>query len=448
MRRLACVPPATRDFLRTARGRRAIGIVHALHHWLDRRHLVLANLAPEHLGRFLARPQRMHVTPLTRAAYWTQIRGYLQWLYDRKLLGFDPDRIRRHPKRLPPVAREFLASLAPTHRPGTCNGYATALRKFHAWLDRHELVPHHLTRQEIAPWFQDLHAAGLHPSTRWHYLIDVRSYLRWLSEHQRVRTAPDDLIRPRDLPKLPSYLPRPLTTDADRELQRRLAASNDPCAWALLLMRRTGVRIGELRGLEYHCLRPDEHHPLLKVPLGKLNTERLVPIDATSVELIRRLQAIAPCSRPWLIPSPGGRQLGYEQLTGVLATHCAELPDPVRITSHRLRHTYATEMLSAGMSLLGVMRLLGHRDFRMTLRYTAITPETVGDEYSKALALLATKYRLPPPPALESTADPGQLLEHLSRRLKASSPRPPRSLLKRVERLKLDVRNLKSSTAK
>ena len=36
-------------------------------------------------------------------------------------------------------------------------------------------------------------------------------------------------------------------------------------------------------------------------------------------------------------------------------------------------HTYATELLAAGMSLPGVMRLLGHHDFRMTLRYTAIT---------------------------------------------------------------------------
>ena len=446
MRRLAVVPPATRDFLRTARGRRALAIVHALHRWLDRRRLVLADLTPEKLRRFLDRPQRIRITPATRATYWTPVRDYLQWLHDRGLLGFDPDRIRRHPKRLPSAAREFVASLAPTHRPSTCGAYATSLRKFHGWLDQHSLVPHHLTRKQIAPWFQDLHAAGLHPSTRWHILINARVYLRWLSERQRVRTAPDDLIRTRDLPKLPLYLPRPLTTDADRELQRRLAAANDPCAWALLLMRRTGLRIGELCGLEYHCLRPDEHRPLLKVPLGKMNNERLVPIAADSVEIIRRLQSIAPRSRRWLVPAPAGRQMPFSRIYAALEAHTHDLPDPVRITSHRLRHTYATEMLSAGMSLLGVMRLLGHRDYRMTLRYTAITPETVGDEYNKALAQLATKYRLPTPPLPETAPDPDQLLEHLARWLRKHSPsRQLRPLLKRIERLQHKVRNLKSS---
>jgi len=42
--------------------------------------------------------------------------------------------------------------------------------------------------------------------------------------------------------------------------------------------------------------------------------------------------------------------------------------------------------------------VLGHRDYRMTLRYTAFTPETIGEEYAKALAQLAKKYRLPTPP--------------------------------------------------
>ena len=444
---------ATRRFLRTARGRRARAIVHALHRWLEQRRLTLAELTPDHLQKFLVRPQRARIASRTSANYWSLLRDYVQWLHDRGLIGFDPEHLRRHSKRLPSLpslpslAREFLASLTPTHRPGTCKGYASALRKFHGWLDQHELEPQHLTRREIAPWFQELHAAGLYPDSRRHILVDARAYLRWLSERQRMRTAPDDLIRAQDLPKLPLYLPRPLTTDADRELQRRLVSSKDPCAWALLLMRRTGLRIGELRDLEYHCLRPDERRPLLKVPLGKLNNERLVPIDPNSVELIRRLQSIAPRSRPWLVPAPGTRQMTYARLTTALKAHSHDLPDPVRITSHRLRHTYATEMLSAGMSLLGVMRLLGHRDYRMTLRYTAITPETIGDEYHKALAQLATKYHLPTPPMPERAPDPDQLLEHLSRWLRKHAPsrQPLRALLKRIERLQHDVRNLKSS---
>jgi site-specific recombinase XerD len=409
----------------------------------------MAELTAEHFEQFLTRFRNPYVPTRTSAKHRQLARRYAQWLHDRGLVGFNLEQLRR-PHPLPTLAREFLASLTPTHRPSTCTNHTGTLRRFYRWLDPRGLDPQRLTRRDLTPWFQELHAQGLGPAVRRHILIQVRIYLRWLSEHKRMRTAPDELIRPSDCPQLPQYLPRPLTVEADRELKRRLRSSKDPGAWALLLMRHTGLRIGELRGLEYHCIRLDDRRPLLKVPLGKLNTERLVPLDQDSVELIRRLQSLAPRSRSWLVP---GARPGCPSVKGwlehILRKHSHDLPDPARITSHRLRHTYATEMLSAGMSLLGVMRLLGHRDYRMTLRYTAITPETIGDEYAKALAQLAKKYRLPAPPspALASTTDPDELLDHLARWLRnhISSGSPIRALLKRVDRLRHKVQKLRSS---
>jgi site-specific recombinase XerD len=446
------LPPPAQRFLRFRPGGQIHAIVRALHRWLDRQQLTLAELTPDHFERFLDRFWTLHVTPRTSAWHRQRAREYVKWLHDHALVGFDPER-RRCPYPLPAIALDFLASLSPTHRPSTCTHYAISLRKLHRWLDPRGLAPQHLTRQDLAPWFQELHAEGLHPATRFHVLIDVRGYLRWLSERRRMRTAPDELIRRSDFPKLPQYLPRPLSVESDRELQRRLRESKTPGAWALLLMRRTGLRIGELCGLEYHCMRFGDRRPLLKVPLGKLNNERLVPLDDDSVELIRRLQALPPHSRPWLVPGvKPGRRPTKDLLTLILNAHSRGIPEPARITSHRLRHTYATELLSAGMSLLGVMRLLGHRDYRMTLRYTAITPETVGDEYAKALARLATKYRLPAPsvPVHRSAEGPDELLDHLSRWMRNHVPSRPllRALLKRIERLRHEVRNLRPSKAK
>jgi len=267
------LPPPARRFLRTAGGRRARAIVHALHRWLARRQLPLAALTPDHLAPFLARPRWARLSSKTATRYRKRLHDYLCWLHARALIGFDPEPLRRRPHPLPPLAREFLASLAPTHRPSTCLAYATWLRKFYAWLDPRGLEPQHLSRRDLVPWFEELHTAGVSPVTRHNLFIDVRAFLRWLSEHRRMRTAPDDLVRRSDFPKLPQYLPRPLTAEADRELQRRLGDSELPGAWALLLMRRTGLRIGELRGLEYHCMRDDHHRALLKVPLGKLHTD-------------------------------------------------------------------------------------------------------------------------------------------------------------------------------
>ena len=62
------------------------------------------------------------------------------------------------------------------------------------------------------------------------------------------------------------------------------------------------------------------------------------------------------------------------------------------MTTHRLRHTYATSMLAGGMSLPSVMRILGHSDYRMTLRYAAITDSTVFTEFAAALVHNAERY--------------------------------------------------------
>ena len=436
------LPRCAQRFLRTGVNRRTCLLVCSLHRWLDRRRLTLAELTPDHFRQFLARPHRVRVATHIRFQYGNLLRGYLQWLYDRGLVSFVPASRRRHPFELPVLAREFLASLAPTHRASTRHRYVYSLRKFYTWLHAQGLEPERLTRSEITPWFNALHASGLRMVSRSHILIDVRAYLHWVSEQRRLRTAPDELIRRNDLPKLPQYLPRPLTAQADRELQHRLANASEPGAWALLLMRRTGLRIGELRNLEYHCIRADHQHSLLKVPLGKLNNERLVPLDAISVGLIRRLQSTGLRPRAWLVPGAGGARMSYDRIRRLLTIHSHGLADPIRVTSHRLRHTYATEMLGAGMSLPGLMRLLGHRDYHMTLRYAAIIPETVSKEYDKALAQLATKYQLPTrSPTAESAPEPGRILEDLSRLLRKhlSSRRPIRALLKRIARLRHDL---------
>jgi hypothetical protein len=124
------------------------------------------------------------------------------------------------------------------------------------------------------------------------------------------------------------------------------------------------------------------------------------------------------------------------------------LHDNEPIVSHRLRHTYATTLLAGGMSLVGVMRLLGHKDYRMTLRYAAITDETVLAEYTAALDRNKTRYQLPVtlPPSLD--VDPATQLSELARHLlmRAQDDRldaaKTRNLARRLRRLSSEVRRL------
>jgi len=437
------LPVTTRRFLRTARGRRARLAVCALHRWLAARGLVLADLTPARFADCVAAPLHRVLRPATVQGYRAQLLQYLDWLHQRGHLAFDPERLRAHPKRLPPITYEYLHTLAPTHHPRTRANYVTGLRRWHGWLDERGLDPQHLTRAEMTEWSQRLHAARLSACHRQRLLLVVRAYLRWRDDRQPLDLGPDELIRPRDFPKLPQYLPRPLTQAADQELQRRLRASGAPWHLALLLMRRTGLRSGELCALAFDCVRHDGHYPLLKVPLGKLLTERLVPLDAQGRALVTRLQALDPRPRPWLVPGPAGRQPRYRELHQALDAVAVALPDPARVTSHRLRHTYATELLGGGMSLVGLMRLLGHRDYHMTLRYAAVTPELVGQEYAQAYDHLATRYHLPAPIPAEADTSPLDLLDLLGRWLRSHVDHPARQpLLKRLARLHVEIEHL------
>jgi len=84
---------------------------------------------------------------------------------------------------------------------------------------------------------------------------------------------------------------------------------NDLGGNVFLLLRHTGMRIGECADLSYDCLRstaPDQW--AIHVPLGKLKTERMVPVDSFVCELVQRLP---------ILPFPGSRSLPNGRLLAV-----------------------------------------------------------------------------------------------------------------------------------
>lgn len=217
------LPSPARQFLRTLDGRRARPIVDTFHHWLDQRQLTLAELTPEHFEQFLDRFRAPRIPTSIRAEHFQVARDYVQWLHDRALVGFDPSPLRR-PQPLPSIAREFLASLAPTHRPGTCINYAHALRTFHRWLEPRELDPQRLTRRDLAPWLVELHAKGLAPITRYQCTgsRSARRFVsRWRGDVDRGRSAPARASRG------PSRVPFP-TLHGERERERLVAGREWP----------------------------------------------------------------------------------------------------------------------------------------------------------------------------------------------------------------------------
>ncbi len=437
------VPPPVRRILGKAKASEH-AVAGKWHRWLISKKIPVADCKDEDVVRFLryVDPAHSRASKVRRTA----LLGYLSKLYNKGLISFDPDTLRRITRRLPPLAIEFMRSLTTTLAPSSCVTMLTSMRAFHTWISRNDLVIEDLRRSDLTGWFEHLLERGLAPASRLHLHMHARKYLRWLAERGALKADPDDLVRSSDRPKLPNYLPRPLSREVDLEVQRRLSASDSPIVQGLLLMRRTGLRVGELAALEYNCIRADiDGNLYLKVPLGKLKTERLVPLDAVTAALVQRLQHEGSRRRRSLFLTEAGERPKVSAFAGAFKRRTNDLDDSGPLTTHRLRHTYATTLLNGGMSLVGVMKLLGHRDYRMTLRYAAITEDTGGREYHQALAQLETRYALPQPIPGSTEVAPSELVDDIGRWLGTHAiGRQPPGLLKRVLRLRDDLRKIEA----
>jgi len=172
---------------------------------------------------------------------------------------------------------------------------------------------------------------------------------------------------------------------------------NDVASNALLLVRHTGIRIGECVDLPLDCLRslgPGQW--ALHVPLGKLYSERLVPIDDSIQQIVYRLRFFRSL-RP---DPPDGLLLARRrsrnalmrtlrtELLHVRTRHHRQTTGVTKANPHRFRHTFASDMLRAGLSLPALMQLMGHAGIQTTLVYLSVTPQDVYQQYVHAIAQL------------------------------------------------------------
>jgi integrase len=238
----------------------------------------------------------------------------------------------------------------------------------------------------ILGWFT--HLRSLKPAVYISRLMRLRCILEELAWTAQL---PDlaHLIRREDSPRPPQRLPRALTSQQDQSIQQELHRRNDLAANVFLLLRHTGMRIGECVDLSWDCLRnvaPDRW--AIHVPLGKLKTERMVPVDSFVCLLVQRLRffrsfdPLPPDGH--LLSRPYGKTALIRQLRYYLHEVSAAAGIPARIVPHQLRHTYASEMVRSGVTLPAVMKLLGHADPGMTMRYIEITSNDLHTEFRLA----------------------------------------------------------------
>jgi site-specific recombinase XerD len=201
-----------------------------------------------------------------------------------------------------------------------------------------------------------------------------------------------------DIPKKPGPLPK---FPGDRNAARLMAAaraSADPRDRLVAgLLARTGMRAGELAGLDAGAVVQIGAGHWLRIPLGKLRNDRYVPLQpglrqllaawtAANLDHIRRHERLVA----------GHRGPLDRHVIGPIVRRVAGAAGGAGVHPHRLRRTLATQAINRGMRLEAIAALPGHQKMEMTLIYAKIANRVVAGEYAAVSAKIDALHGQPP----------------------------------------------------
>ncbi|MCB1292541.1 tyrosine-type recombinase/integrase [Mycolicibacterium sp.] len=185
-----------------------------------------------------------------------------------------------------------------------------------------------------------------------------------------------------DMPIRDRPLPRFLC-DADASALLRAARTlpDEFDRLAVEVLARTGLRKGEFLGLTRDAITDIGSARWLRTPVGKLHTDRYIPLHPRVDELLTHWLTAHPAQPgSTLMFTDRGRPIPGRRVDNAVQS-AARTAGIGHVTPHQLRHTLATQAINNGMSLEAIAALLGHTSMSMTMTYARISDRTVADEY-------------------------------------------------------------------
>lgn len=252
---------------------------------------------------------------------------------------------------------------------------------FLRFLARDGTTIYELNRQNISAYVKYEQDRGLKPTSVVNHLRALYTFIVFLVDQGTLSQA---IMQHKIRIKLPNPLPRAISAE-DIELLLNAVITDRDRAMILILLR-TGMRIGELLNVKLSDISFSERKILIY--LGEKNYQGRAVYYSKDAELalqqwIKRKKK----ESEYLFPGTAGRRnlcyvAAWKVMREILIR--AGLSDK-GYSFHCLRHTFATDMLNAGMRLEVLQQLLGHQDIEMTMRYARITNRTREQEYFKAM---------------------------------------------------------------
>jgi tyrosine recombinase XerC len=225
-------------------------------------------------------------------------------------------------------------------------------------------------------------------------LAAVRGFYRYLATLDQVDGNPARAVgTPKAERHLPGYLDRAQIDLLFQAAEMRATSGRfeDLRNLAILeLFYSTGMRLSELQGLNRQDI--DAVSQQVKVR-GKGRKERIVPVGDHATLALRKyerrrdeLAASLPgkIDRKAVFLSRTGKRIGVRGVQKIVGAFLDTIAEDAGLSTHSLRHSFATHLLDAGADLRAVQELLGHASVQTTQIYTHTSVERLKDVYRKA----------------------------------------------------------------
>ena len=278
----------------------------------------------------------------------------------------------------------------------TVHAYSVAVEQFASWFQQTNgkpLTPEAVTPLDVKEWRGHLLTVReLAPSTVNQYLAGVRSYVRWAKAAGKIEHNPTNGIKMvKQMPSPPRWLERSeqfaLLRTAQEAVQlgylKAQGRLDRPSViWSrrdhaiIVLLLNTGLRLSEVEALNLNDVEINERSGTVRVRQGKGRKARTVPLNHDARAALQQWLAVRPeksvsdeekCKALFLSQTGGrlsARSIAY---TVEKLADKAGLED---VTPHTLRHSFAKNLVDAGVTLEKVATLLGHENLETTRIYT------------------------------------------------------------------------------
>ena len=186
--------------------------------------------------------------------------------------------------------------------------------------------------------------------------------------------------------KKPETLPRAMDPDDVRQFISAIDNQRDRAMIMVLL--RTGMRIGELLNTKMNDLHLKDRK--IDIYEGEKNRQgRVVYLSDDAMAALKVWLKIRDVHPEFLFYAQGRRSMAYSTARLIFEQYIAKAGLAHKGYSlHALRHTFASELLNAGMRIECLQPLMGHTSLDVTRRYARLTDKTREEEYFRAMTII------------------------------------------------------------